>query len=787
MIGHYFKIITRNIRQHKLYFAVNVLGLGIALASAIIAYLNFKYDQQFDAMHENTSDVYRVASIRENVDRVFGVVPYPFGESAVQDFANVTEALIINSDYTTIKYKSQVFNERIHFTSTNLFDFFTFPIRYGNADALNHPDQIILDEKTAQKYFGDRNPVGEVLTVYAGESNQKEMIVGAVVEAIPLNSSFKFTVLAHPENNLVKGQALDMTKWEYFADATFIRVQGNNSIANIAQQFEKYLPHQQTVRPNFKLVGFRLDPLHRAAHLSREYRANYLQSSFPASAVWGPVIMGILLLITSCLNFANTAISLSSKRLKEMGVRKVMGGTRSQLIVQLLTESFLISFFALIAGMVFTDWLLPIYNAMWPYLHLEANYLQNPQLLFYLFGILMLSTLLAGAYPAFYISAFNPSNIFRGSVKFGGNNLFSRFLLGIQISISLVAVICGLTFVKNAVYQENVDMGYNRHEMIIVPVVGKANYETLRNSIQQNPLIESVAGTHHHVGYRYQSVNIKSQEQEREVSLFQVGKSYLDQMEFQLADGRLLDMDLETDRDAVIINEKLQKELQWTNPIGRELSIDTARYQVVGVLKDFIQDNLFTPIDPVLIALTKEEDYQYTVVKTKEENLLTTNEYLKTTWADLFPFKPYTGFFQNEVIAEGLMVSNNIKNIFMFTALVSLLLVISGLFALLTLTIQKRQKEIAIRKVLGASLSSISYLIHKHYLIILLVAIVIGSWSGSFFSSQMINDIFEVALPFEHNISIFSSSILLMVALLTIVAKVYEIGQTNPAEVLKKD
>ncbi|MEM8910014.1 MAG: ABC transporter permease, partial [Bacteroidota bacterium] len=344
MIGHYTKIILRNLKRNQFYFAINVLGLGIALACCIIAYLNYKYDQQFDSMHLDTEDVFRVTCVRESNQKTYGFCPTPLAEVALTDFPQVVNVVNLISGNTNVKFEDQVFGERLLFSSTTFFDFFTFPLRYGNYNALLDPSQVILDAQTAVKYFGDRNPVGEVLTIYAGLPYQKELTVGAVVEAIPLNSSIRFKLLTHQENYLRKGKPHDFTQWNSFVDAAFLRLQNPSDQASIQQQLNQYIDVQQAKRPDWKLESFGLDPLRLTAHNAREYRANYLGASFPPAAVWGPILMGLLLLITACLNFANTSVSLSSRRLKEMGVRKVMGSSRQQLVGQLLGENLLIAF-----------------------------------------------------------------------------------------------------------------------------------------------------------------------------------------------------------------------------------------------------------------------------------------------------------------------------------------------------------------------------------------------------------------------------------------------------------
>ena len=395
----------------------------------------------------------------------------------------------------------------------------------GDPSLVNDPSKVLISARIAKKYFDEENPVGKTISIYAGQPLQKNLTVGAVLEDQPLNSSLYYDFITFEDNAVRGDQPFDRTDWSRFVDVTFLRLENPNEVAGIEEQLQQFVAIQNASRENWTLSKFSLGSMITAAHDGDAIASNALNESFPSAAVWGPLIMAILLLFAACLNFANTTISLSGKRLKEMGVRKVMGGTQRQLMIQLLAECLAISFLALMLGILIADWLLPVYNAMWPYLHLVPDYSNNFPLLMFLVGVLLFTTFLAGSYPAFYISSFNPSSIFRGAIKFGGTNLFSRILLGVQISISLVAVIGGFAFANNANYQKNKDMGYNKDQMIIVPI-DPAKYETFKNQVAQNAFFDNVVGANHHIGYSYHTYPVAWQEEKKESALYRVSSAY---------------------------------------------------------------------------------------------------------------------------------------------------------------------------------------------------------------------------------------------------------------------
>jgi len=754
MFQNYLKIVLRNLSRNKFYFTVNVMGLGVALGCCIIALLNYTFDRDFDTMHQNAAQIYRVTSVKASTGQEYGISPAPLALVTKQDIPEIEKTLSWHPTGMTIKSGDQVFGENVHFATKEVSDFFTFPLLQGDLSALD-----------------------------------KEVTVGAVIEDHPKNSSIWGGFISHPDNNFREGKQNDPTDWKKSIGATFLKINNPADVANVTKQLQKYIPIQNKSREDWPIKRFQLQPFLETAHLGESMNQNYLNTAFPPVAAYGPAIMALLLLLTACLNFANTSISFSGKRLKEMGVRKVMGGTRRQLVGQLLAESFAISFIALLIGMVVADWLLPLYNAMWEYLHLDTNYFNNPELLGYLVIILLITTLIAGAYPAFYISGFNASSIFRGSVKFGGSNLLSRVLLGIQIAISLTAVIGAFAFLKNATFQENIDLGYNRDQIMGVRFYNGQNdmLKTFKNAARQNPKIQQAISTQDHPGYRYWGTDITSKDLVRECGVFSLGKDYFEMMDFKLIKGNGFDTKLEVDNKNILVNQRLVDNFGWNEPIGQKVVIDSINYNVAGIVDDFIQSDLFTEKQPVAMRMLPEKDHLFLIIKTDQKNMLAVNKDLKKTWNNLFPFIPFNSFYQNELLAESLEVSRNVKRIFAFLAIVSVLLTTIGLLALVSLSILKRQKEIAVRKVLGASLANISYLINKHYIWIFILSAIAGSLMGGFFADLLISEIFQIYQPFNYSTALIASAILFIISGSIIAYKIFEIARSNPSDVLKTE
>ncbi len=340
------------------------------------------------------------------------------------------------------------------------------------------------------------------------------------------------------------------------------------------------------------------------------------------SAAIGPLVLAILILLSACLNFANTSVAQSNRRLKEMGVRKVMGSSLQQIILQQLLECAFIVFLAIGLSIVINNFWLPTFNSMFRFVHVTANYLSDYTLLGFLGIILVGVTLLAGAYPAFYISRFNAANIFRGSVKFGGTNLFSRVLLGLQVTISFITVIAGVAFSRNSTFQNKYDYGYEKANVIGVDLQNESSYATVRDELAKIPGIDKMAGTVNNIGFSYNRIPLESKGEKKESIYLETGDNYIEVMKLKLSAGRDFNNAGKGDYGkSMLINEKLAFEYGWkpADAIGKQIKRnDTTIYTVVGVLKDFTQATLFDPLQPLAMVLVSPEKYSRIIIRAKQ-------------------------------------------------------------------------------------------------------------------------------------------------------------------------
>jgi putative ABC transport system permease protein len=790
MFQNYFKIIVRNLWKNKLYTLINIVCLSFGIAAIVWAFQNYRFSFSWDNFHKDRENIFRVLTKEQRSDNLRGLCPMPVAAAARNDFSSVKQTVRWDSRPINIKAdQNEAFATQVNFTDPQFLEVFNFPVVKGTVN-LNDHSTVLITEQAAKKFFGDADPLGKTLMFYSDETYKKPLTVTAVLKDPPLNSSLRFEVITDFNNEYkMDGSIIKDDDWGYFPDAVFLKLSDPSEAARLSNDLKKYLPLEQRVRQDIKLTSFSLDPLTQVANHSRQIENNALMPRPDDAATYGPLVLAILILLSACLNFANTSVAQSNRRLKEMGIRKVMGSSLRQIMMQQLLECALIVLFAIALSVIINIYWLPAFNAMFVFVDVTANYFSDYTLLAFLAVILVSVTLLAGAYPAFYISRFNAANIFRGSVKFGGSNLFSRVLLGLQIVVSFITVIAGMAFFRNAEFQRTYDYGYDKENVIAINMQGASAYTPLRDEFNKIPGIDKIAATNDHIGFTYRRTPFSSVGKNIEAIYLGVGENYLELMKLKLAAGRLFNTSGRGDYErSMLINEKLAFEFGWKpeQAIGQQIrKDDTTLCTVVGVLKDFTQTTFFLPMEPVAMMLLDPAKYSQIIIRTKAGSLSSVYDQAKATWAKMYPLKPFIGYYQDEIAVESARVNENIAIIFFWFAVISVLMAATGMFALVSLTVLKRMKEIAIRKVIGASGGHIFNLVMKGYFWIFLLAAGLGCYAGYSLSKLLMDMIFRINSGVSTTSLIFSFICVLMITLVTIGSRVWHALRTRATDVLK--
>lgn len=786
MLQSYLTIAFRNFRRNGRYLVINVLGLGIALAFCIMSFANNRFAYSFDDWHAGKERIFRVESYKASNHLLHGVCPSTLPTAAVAEIPGVEAATRLDSRRVVVKYGENVFSEQIHFADENFLQVFSFPLLAGQARMADR-NALLISEKTAKKFFGTENPVGKELVLYADLEKRMVCTVSGVTKDCPKNSSIYFDLLTHLDNQYEGDKPVRYDSWKWFVDAAFLKLKDPADAAAVESALKTYVAPQNQANLDWQAERFVLDPLPAIALHSRDIRWNNLRGGMPPSAIWGNLTVAIMLLLTACLNFANTTISIGNSRLREMGVRKVMGGTQAQLRRQLLAEASVVCLAGLLLGMIIVFPMADWYTATWKHLELKINYLENPSLLLFIAATAVITTLLAGAYPAFFISRFNPSSIFRGTLRFGGASIFSRLMMGLQVAIALSAVVVGFSFARNAQVQRHADLGYNRDNLIGFEADSVPDLKKFQEVIGRHPRVLATAGTRHHPGFSYRRSEFEFEGEKAESSWFEVGKDYIPLMEIKVVAGSGFQGDTESEGvNEVLVNQTFVQEIGGGRDVlGRVIRFDTATYRIAGVVRDFMTDSPFDAMTPAVLRRVPENRYLTCLVKTNPEEMTAVYGYMEAEWKKMFPYKPFTGFYQSEVLREALEVSDNIATTMLIFSFVILLLTVSGLFSIVSLNAIKQWRGLAMRRVLGASPANIAYHLNVNYLLVMLGATVIGCLSGRVFALAMMNSIYKIHAGVSAGVLFFAVFCVLGALALTIGLKVWQILRVNLSTALK--
>jgi cell division protein FtsX len=788
MFRNYLLVTFRNLYKNRVFALINIVGLGIALSICIVAYFNHMFGYQFDRWHEHFEEIYRVNSFREMQDRdqEYGIIPARIGLEIKEEIPAIKNAARLMRSYSPVKVGIDIFNRQISYVDPEFLDMFTFYIESGNREALNNPNMVLISQEMAGVLYGDEDPMGKPVSIFNDENNEFTYTIGGVFRDLPQNSSFRIDVLTHFENFLTMWN-VDDTQWYLFARALFIQVPDATALPVVMEGLEKYIPAQNEANESFKIKGFKIVPLDEVGDDARDVWSNSLFPGLHPAAVIAPLVMALLMLLIASFNFANTAIAVAGKRLMEIGIRKVAGGARRQLLVQFLIENYIICFLALMVGIVGAYFLVPAYSSMWEYMTIILTFTEHWSFWLFLILLLIVTGFLAGAYPALYISRFRPLVILQGKTKLGSGGPLATVLLGFQFTISVLAIISGIIFSRNAVYQETVDLGYDRDQLIVVPIQSQ-HFTSYYESVVQDPRVIQAAGTQEHIGFGNYRRSVKDEQQEIEVTVMDVGPEYLKTMGVRLIEGRTFDLDrAEADRGvSVVINQMMVDAFGWEQPVGKQIWMnDTIPYTVIGVVGDFFANGMWAKIDPTLVKLASEERYYSMAVRATEGDLPGVLVSLRETWAKLFPNYPFTGMYQEDTLEEEKSINRSIKQIYIFLAIVATLLSMTGLYTLVSLSILNRTKEIGIRKVMGAAIHHIFLVLSKGFLVNLAISSVLGCLGGFYLSNVLMESIWDHYTNVTPLTFVYTILIIFAITLVTIAGRIYAAATQNPADCIR--
>jgi len=786
---NYFKVSLRGLMKNPLNSFINIFGLAAAIGFCVFAYGYARWAYNRDQFHKHKNEVFLITFFanRDGTMQEYGLTPRPMGELLNQDFDQIKKVCRIEDRNVVVKYGDNVFNEKIRYTDPEFLEMFTFPLKWGTPSSLADVNSIILSERRSMKYFGKENPIGQSILIKFDKDRSKIFKVTGVAEAFTPSRSIDFDFLINYENFRTSEQGYDFHDWSKFVNATLIQVDNPSDLKSIGKGMEKYKKLQnKAVIEDWAISSFAFEPLATLHEKTEDIRDDISEegSGDNYKVVIFLSIICILMLALACFNYINIAIVSAAKRLKELGVRKSIGAARRTVIVQFLTENIVITFFALALGLVL-GWtvIIPWFERLWDF---NMGFkLTDPNLWIYLPIILLITGIGSGIYPAFYISGFQTVNILKGSMKFGNKNFLTKVFLSAQLILTCVFITSALMFTLNTDYLGHRSWGYSSRDVLYAVVSDQQAYEQLNALMARDPNVLSISGSSHHLGKSNTATVLHFPDREYEADLLSVDANYLNTMGLQLKAGRFFNDYEGSDRQAVVVNELLVKNLGWQKPIGQQFKIDSMQYEVIGVVKEFHNYSFSTRVRPTMFRVAERENYRYLSMKVRDGSEIETYKSLQAGWTRLFPESPFNGGFQEDVWGSYFSEIEIHGHVWRVFASIAVLLASLGLYGLVTLNVSGRAKELSIRKVLGANLKNIAGNITNQYLILFAVALIIGA-PLSYFSIKVL---LELIYPYHMPITFWSvsmaSMILVLVLLATVSTQIWKVSKENLVNGLK--
>jgi putative ABC transport system permease protein len=789
MFKNLLKTALRHIRKYAGYSILNILGLTLGISSALFLIIYVSDEVSYDRYHENADRIYRVSSkITETDDQfTWNVAQIPMGPQVVQDYPEVQSFVrFINMPRAAYKYEDKEYiEEDFYYADSTLFDIFTYRVLKGEVkSAVKDPGKIALTKTAAARYFGDADPIGKTLKT----GNSTFEVVG-VIDDVPFNSHFRFDAVS-ARNNLPK----QLGNWGNFGVFTYLLFPRDFDVKAFESKIQgMYDAHMKTIfEPLHITIEYILEPITRI-HL---YSTNAAEPE-PTGSITYVYIFGIVavfLILIAAMNYMNLATARSTRRAREVGLRKVVGSRRGPLIAQFLSESVLLTIISLIISIILLIILLPKFNTL-AGKSFDLSILYSPVVILSLISVIIIAGIFGGSYPAFFLSRFSPVTVLKGEITQGtAGSLFRKILVVIQFTISVVMIVCTLVVFRQLNYLKNMDQGFNQENVLTLQLNQGmiSRYRVLKQALMENDDIRFVTSTNTQLGEGSAKVIFQLETDQgmvqRGINFAVVDHDFVDALGIKIINGRDFQLDMPSDTlTSVVVNQTLAKRMGWSDPIGKKVQLGGGQQinaRVIGVMADYHQTGMYNEVESLMLVYRERNNIIY--IKLSGNNTEKTMSFIESKWKEIFPDQPYTYTFLTDRFNRQFDADEKRGLIFTMFTILAILIACLGLFGLASYMVEQRTKEIGIRKVFGANEGVIIRLISKDFLILVIISIIIAIPVAFYFMSNWLEK-----YVYKTNISVI---LLLLAALFTIVLtfftisyKAYQASVLNPASSLKTE
>jgi len=790
MIKNFFRVAFRNLLTNKSTSFLNIFGLSIGLAAALLILLWIQHELSYDKFFKDADQIYRVEEDQHYSGNVYhvNVTPYPSGKEWKKRIPEIIEYTRFSNLPRVLFEKDdmKMFEDNLRGVDSTFFRMFSFSFKYGDPNtALSEPHTIVLSEELAEKYYGDENPLGQSITI----EKQFDFRVTGVLEKMPNNTVLNFDALI--PFRFLEQIGVTNDQWGSNSIVTYVKCVPEFDRKALG---EKMTSIQREYVPE-SLTDFMVADLTRI-HLHSYFGYERSPGAIIYIYIFGAI--GLFVLVIACINFINLTTARSSLRGKEIGVKKVVGAHKGNMVVQFVLESVFQVLIALVFAMIIIGLLLQPFNTI-SGKEFELAHMFNPRFIFGSLVVAIIAGFIAGIYPAFFLSSFNPVNILKGEVvkgkKSGG---LRRVLVITQFVLSIFLAVSGIIIYLQMQHMRNLDMGYDEENLIYIPVTDnfESKYNAIKGELERNPLIENYSASWLnpvYIGSNSSGVNWEGKDPDLDVlfSFNAVDYDMLETMKYEIVQGRPFSRDYPGDMAVdtmanFLVNEELVRIMGVDDPVGRWFRFMGFRGEIVGVLKDFHFKSARDKIEPIAIFLGQPERYNYILIRLSEINPEGAVEAVRDIWNRVIPDYPLTFEYAAEVLQAMYGSELRMSRLFKYFTILATLIAALGLYGLSSFIAEKRTREIGIRKIMGSTVSRVVLLLSREFLYLVIIASVIGFPLSYLYLNNWLKD-FPYRIDIGASVFIIVGFVALAISLLTVSFQSYRAAVINPANAIRRE
>ena len=787
MLKNYLKIAFRNLIKNKGYSFINIFGLAVALTSALLILLWVQDELSWDSFQKNVNTICLVEQDQPTSQGIFHVrvTPFPMGPALKEEIPEIKNSARYGFPGTILmKYDEKVFYENeARCVDPAFLKMFTYPLIKGDKEsALSQPSSLIITEDVAKKYFGNSDPVGRTITL----NNKYPFTVAGVIQNIPHNTDLKFDILI--SFDFMKTIGLYSDSWDANEIRTWVQLNDKTDIAEVDKKITDLREHhvsEQNLGGSY--ITFNLMPL---KDMRLYARFGYGKTVGTIQSIYIFSFIAVFILIIACINYINLSTARAVKRYKEIGLRKVVGAERKNIVSQFYIESFLLIFLAVLFSLALVELLIPSFNQL-SGKNFSADILLQPSFLIGILVVALITGFLSGTYPALFLSAFSPNRVLKERNQFSSkSSILRKSLVVFQFALSVILIIGTIVMLKQLEFMRNKNLGYDKEQLVYLSLNSetKKSYSLLKENLDKDPDILGVTGTYQVPTMMNENAggaewDGKDPNFKPKIGYAGIDYDYFKTMKIHLDEGRVYSPEFATDSTkAVVINEELAKMISTKPVVGKRFSWANDGI-IIGVVKNFNYEKIQRAVQPLAIYLAPQE-VNYAVIRLAPGNIAQSLEHLKQIWQKTYHDLPLEYKFFDEDFAEMFQSDERMMSIFSYAAFIAILVACLGLFGLAAFISELRTKEIGIRKVLGASISGITFMLSKEFILWVVVANIIA-WPVSYFIMNKILENYAYKTSLDLWIFAVAFLVSLFIALITIGYQTVKAATADPVNSLR--